>query len=240
MEIITLFDRSNTVQKADCFEKFSNASLYFLRNAVGNRKYSLNDNSFPTLMNSTIKKITRIVSTILAFILLLPLTLAGMAFLHFSNTHKFACAEITKYETSKISLQKEIPQETVKENVPAETIFEPPAPPIIVPGEAERRKFCTSLGTVDSNMLTSATKGAISFYVIRRSNGNVVLVSSGLWDPTLKTPQFELVAEAKESELGQDLANCWLFQAVSHIAHIIKNAYFKVSKILTERHYAVG
>jgi serine/threonine protein kinase len=102
---------------------------------------------------------------------------------------------------------------------------------------AAREKWLSAMGTVDPYIIVAKRVDAPSFYVVHRPNGNAVFVSCGLWDPsaapasadgdaaagdaalpdTEGTCDIELVGEAKESELGGDLSNCWLYQCLLEV-----------------------
>lgn len=126
-----------------------------------------------------------------------------------------------------------------------------------------REKYLASLGTIDPYLVVAKRVDSPSFYVVHRSNGNAVFVTSGLWDPAaaattaatattaaaagsaseqqntpIALPEIELLAEARESELGSDLANSWLFQCLLEVACTAKRNYNKVRRLLRERQYA--
>src|SRR4029077_6208515 len=46
-----------------------------------------------------------------------------------------------------------------------------------------REKFCSTLGMIDPYMIVAKRVDAPSFYVVHRPNGNVALITCGLWDP---------------------------------------------------------
>jgi hypothetical protein len=114
-----------------------------------------------------------------------------------------------------------------------------------------REKFLSTLGTIDPYMIVAKRVDAPSFYVVHRTNGNVVLVTSGLWDPnelitepgvpitaaSTSLPGMELLAEAKESEVG-DLSNSWLYQCLLEVACTAKRNGTKLRRLLKERQYA--
>ena len=117
-----------------------------------------------------------------------------------------------------------------------------------------REKWLASMGMIDPYLVVAKRIDSPSFYVIHRTNGHAVFVTSGLWDPTAADtasvtttpptsnvetlPDIELLVEARESELGSDLSNCWLFQCLLEIACTAKRNYNKVRRLLKERQYA--
>ncbi len=112
-----------------------------------------------------------------------------------------------------------------------------------------REKFLSQMGTIDPYMIVAKRVDAPSFYVVHRANGNVVLVTSGLWDPNetlfasdqpssgAALPGIELLAEAKESEVP-DLSNSWLYQCLLEVACTVKRNGPKLRRLLRERQYA--
>jgi serine/threonine protein kinase len=110
-----------------------------------------------------------------------------------------------------------------------------------------RERFCASLGTIDPFMIVAKRVDAPSFYVVHRNNGNVALVTCGLWDPNEVAPNdptsnaalpgIELVAEAKESEC-ENLSNSWLYQCLLEVACTAKRNGTKLRRLLRERSYA--
>lgn len=109
-----------------------------------------------------------------------------------------------------------------------------------------REKFLSQLGNIDPYMIVAKRVDAPSFYVVHRPNGNVALVTSGLWDPgDLSTTDqasnallgMELMAEAPESECS-DLSNSWLYQCLLEVACTAKRNGPKLRRLLRERQYA--
>lgn len=126
-----------------------------------------------------------------------------------------------------------------------------------------REKWLASIGTIDPYLVVAKRVDSPSFYIVHRPNGQAVFVTSGLWDPNATVmpststvpaatavppggdaeaasgmPDIELLAEARESELGSDLSNCWLFQCLLEVACTAKRNYNKVRRLLKERQYA--
>lgn len=90
--ILTTFDRTHSTSNTDCCERVSNACLSFLRVALNGRIVTVYDTlgcqqtsrAFPF----TRSKVERVAAAVFAFLLLLPVTLFGLAVLPFSKSHK--------------------------------------------------------------------------------------------------------------------------------------------------------
>lgn len=116
---------------------------------------------------------------------------------------------------------------------------------------AAREKWLSAMGTVDPYIIVSKRVDGPTFYVVHRPNGNAVFVSSGLWDPNkipsgdgapdpndTPLPEIELIGEARESELGSDLADCWLYQCMLEIACTAQRNHERLRRLLRDRKYA--
>jgi len=92
-------------------------------------------------------------------------------------------------------------------------------------------------GTLDKDWLVSKKPDETPFYVVHKPNGNILFVTCGLSTLT-ETDKLELLAEAKESELGKDLAKSWLYQCLKNISGTAKRNITQLSRQIKEKHYA--
>lgn len=111
------------------------------------------------------------------------------------------------------------------------------APPSLIPKSfktipkinCEQATSLEALGTVDPFMIASLEPNAL-FFVVHRSNGNVALISHGLWDPKNPTESFELLVEFPKSQFV-DLDSCVIYQAFLSVVRVVTAKIAQISEV---------
>lgn len=85
----------------------------------------------------------------------------------------------------------------------------------------EQAKSLEVLGVVDPYMIVSHIEDAPLFFVVHRPNGNVALITHGLWNPKNPSEGMELLVEFPKSQFA-DLDYCGIYQAFLNVACSVK------------------